>query len=70
VVHGVGDITSWPTAVGAASGPVACDGENDVAHDVRDIASYVTALCPSVVGHGYSRPASAVPHGARIWLPI
>jgi hypothetical protein len=60
--HGVRDITPWPTAVGAASsGPVAWDEHNGVTHDVRNIASYATTLCPSAVGHGGSRPAGAVP---------
>jgi hypothetical protein len=71
MTHGVRDITSWPTAVGAASsGPVVWDRHNAVAHGVRDIASCATALCPSAVGHGGSRPASVVPHGASIYLPI
>jgi hypothetical protein len=61
------DITPWPTAVGAASsGPVACDGHNAIAHDVRDIAACATSLCPSVVGHNDSRAASTVAHCARI----
>jgi hypothetical protein len=60
--HGVRDITPWPTAVGAtSSGPVAWDGHNAVTHDVRNIASCATTLCPSAVGHGGSRPAGAVP---------
>jgi hypothetical protein len=64
-------LPSWPAAVGAASsGLVACDGRNVVAHGVRDIASCATTLCSSVVGHGGSRPASVVSHGARIWPPI
>jgi hypothetical protein len=71
VAHDGRDITSWPTAVGtASSGPVACDRHNDVAHDVRDIAQCATTLCPSAVGHGGSRAASAVPHDARICLSI
>jgi hypothetical protein len=67
VAHDVRDITSWPTAVGAASsGHVACDGHNVVNHGVRDIASCATVLCPSAVGHGGNRPASAVGHYSRI----
>jgi hypothetical protein len=71
VAHGVRDITSWPTAVGAASsGPFVCDRHSVVPHGVRGLAPWATALCPSVVGHGDSRPASVVGHGARVWLPI
>jgi hypothetical protein len=75
-------MTSWPTAVGGArSGPLAWDRHSVVPHDARVLASWATALGPSVVGHGGSRPASAVGHGgsrpasavghgARVWLPI
>jgi hypothetical protein len=61
----------WPTAVGAASsGPLVWDRHSVVTHGVRSITSWATALCSSAMGHGGSRPASAVGHGARIWLPI
>jgi hypothetical protein len=71
VAHGVRDITSWPTAVGAArSGPLAWDRHSVVPHGVRGLAPWATTLGPSTVGHGGSRPASAVGHAARVWLPI
>jgi hypothetical protein len=67
VAHGVRDMTSWPTAVGAArSGPLVWDKHSVVSHGVRGLASWVTALCPSPVGHGGSRPASVVGHDARV----
>jgi hypothetical protein len=48
------------TAVGAArSRPLAWDRHSVVPHSVRDLASWATALGPSVVGHD-----------ARVWLPI
>jgi hypothetical protein len=44
-------------AVGVvSSGPLAWDRHSAVTHEVRNIASWATALCPSVVGHGDSRP--------------
>jgi hypothetical protein len=71
VAHGVRDITLWPTTLGAASsGPLAWDRHSVVTHGVRNIASWAAALCPSVVGHGGSRPASVVAHDASICLPI
>jgi hypothetical protein len=71
VAHGIRDITPWPTAVGAASsGPLVCDRHSVVPHGVRSSVSWATTLCPSAVGHGGSRPASAVGHNVRVWLPI
>jgi hypothetical protein len=71
VAHGVRDITLWPTAVGAArSGPLVWDRHSVVPHGVRGLALWATALGPSNVGHDSSRPASAVGHDARVWLPI
>jgi hypothetical protein len=60
-------LPSWPTVVGAArSGPIAYDRHNAVTHGGRDIPPWATAAGPSTVSHGGSRPATAVPHGARI----
>jgi hypothetical protein len=71
VTHGARDITPWPTAVGAAgSRPLVCDKHSVVPYGVRGLASWATTLCPSAMGHGDSRPASTVGHGARFWLPI
>jgi hypothetical protein len=71
VAHGVRDITPWPTAVGAArSGPLVWDRHSAVPYGVRGLAPWATALCPSAVGHGGSRSASVVSHGAKVWLPI
>jgi hypothetical protein len=71
VAHGVRDITSWLTTVGATrSRPLVWDRHSVVPHGVMGLAPWATALGPSAVGHGGSRPASAVGHGARVWLPI
>jgi hypothetical protein len=71
MAHGVRDITPWPAAVGAASsGPLVWDRHSVVPHGVRSLAPWATALCPRAMGHGGSRPARAVGHGARVWLPI
>jgi hypothetical protein len=37
---------------------------------VAGLAPQATVSGPSAAGHGGSRPASAVGHGARVWLPI
>jgi hypothetical protein len=47
-----------------------CDRHSVVPHGGRGLASWATALCPSAVGHGGSRPASAVGHDARVCLTI
>jgi hypothetical protein len=66
VVHGVRDVTPWPTAVGAArSGPLVWDRHSAVPHGVRGLATWATTLCPSAVGHGSSKPTSVVGHDAR-----
>jgi hypothetical protein len=53
VAHGVRDIMPWPPAVGAArSGCIVWDRHRAVPHDVRGLASWATALCPSTMGHG------------------
>jgi hypothetical protein len=71
VAQGVRDITLWSTVVGAASsGPLVWDRQSTVPHCVRGIASWATTLCPSVVVHGGSRPASAVDPNAKVSLPM
>jgi hypothetical protein len=55
VGHGVRDITSWPTAVGAvSSGPLVWDGYSVVPHGVRGLALWAMTLGPRAVGHGGS----------------
>jgi hypothetical protein len=53
VAHGVRDITSWPTAVGAASsGPVGLTvGLTAAGHNVRDLTSCPAVLGPDAMGH-------------------
>jgi hypothetical protein len=71
VTHGVRDITSWSTAVGATrSGPWAWPRPGAVHHGVMGLAPWAAASGPSAVGHSVSQPASTVGHGARVWLPI
>jgi hypothetical protein len=71
VAHGIRDITSWPTAVGAArSGPLAWPRPSALRHDVSGLASWATAPGSSAMAYGGSRPASAVGHSARVQLPI
>jgi hypothetical protein len=67
VAHGVRNITLWPTTVRSVrSGPLTWVRHSVVPHGVRGLALWATALGPSVVGHGGSKPASAVGHGARV----
>jgi hypothetical protein len=67
VAHGVRYITPWPMAVGAtSSGPLVWDRHSAIPHGVRDLAPWATTLCPSAVGHGGSRTASAVGAVARV----
>jgi hypothetical protein len=69
VAHGVRDLTSWPTVVGGVrSGPLAWARLGAIRHGVRGLASWATASGPSAMGHGGSRPASAVGHDARNFL--
>jgi hypothetical protein len=58
--HGGNHISSCSTAAGAvARRPAMWDGH-------RDILSWATSAGPSATDHGGSRPATTVPHGARI----
>jgi hypothetical protein len=67
MAYSVRDITPWPTVVGAASnGPLVWDRHSAVPHGVRGLAPWATALCPSAMGHGGSRPTSAMGHDARV----
>jgi hypothetical protein len=71
VGHSVRDITSWPTAVGAArSWPLAWPRRGAPRHDVRGLVPWATASGPSAMGHSGSSPASAMGHSATVQLPI
>jgi hypothetical protein len=65
------DITTWPTAVGAAgSGPLAWARLGAIHHGAKGLAQWATTSGPSAMSHDGSTPASTVGHGARVWLPI